>query len=220
MKTVILIFTLLGLTFAFQNCSQPSSQVVFSDKVLTLLNSQNGQPFDGKIYLLIGSQCPDMTNIRAKIILNSSTSGELVRENCQDQAPMAIGPSDFQINTSNSDQLMYGGVDYLAQVPAGAILVDISAVFLSAEGGYNYQVMQYFGTPADSLQNLTLSQLQLYENGIPIGPAHSYHLDIATYGMGRFNYWTDSGQYALYFSSSDNTDPRSNGRVYSARPGP
>jgi len=54
------------------------------------------------------------------------------------------------------------------------------------------------------------SSLKLFENGKPLGPAHSLHDDIRNVGLGRYSHW--SGY--IYFSSSDNSDPRSNGRMY------
>lgn len=57
------------------------------------------------------------------------------------------------------------------------------------------------------------SRLQLYEQGRPIGPAHTIHQEIADTGSGGFSHW----QSTIYFSASDNTDPRTNGRSYEAR---
>lgn len=51
---------------------------------------------------------------------------------------------------------------------------------------------------------------QLLENGIPLGPGNSAHDDIRTLGQGRYSFWYKS----LYFSASDNSDPRTNGRRY------
>jgi hypothetical protein len=51
----------------------------------------------------------------------------------------------------------------------------------------------------------------LLENDQPLGPAHSEHDSIGDLGEGRFSIWNDT----IYFSASDNTDPRSNGRSYS-----
>jgi hypothetical protein len=48
------------------------------------------------------------------------------------------------------------------------------------------------------------------EDGRPLGPAHSFHDTIRNQGRGRFSHW-HSG---LYFSTSDGSDPRANGRVY------
>jgi len=54
------------------------------------------------------------------------------------------------------------------------------------------------------------SRLQVLEDGVPLGPAHAPHSDIADEGGGRYSHWGDS----LLFSSSDNSDPRTNGRAY------
>lgn len=48
------------------------------------------------------------------------------------------------------------------------------------------------------------------EDGVPLGPGNARHDDIRTRGGGRFSFWYDY----VYFSSSDNTDPRTNGRRY------
>ena len=56
------------------------------------------------------------------------------------------------------------------------------------------------------------SNLELRENGLLLGPAHSVHADIRSQGHGRFSHWYN----ALYFSTSDGTDPRVNGRAYVA----
>jgi SAM-dependent methyltransferase len=51
----------------------------------------------------------------------------------------------------------------------------------------------------------------LYENGIPFLEAHVPHGYIRTEGGGLFSHWQDS----LFFSTSDNSDPNTNGRRYS-----
>ena len=49
------------------------------------------------------------------------------------------------------------------------------------------------------------------ENGRPLaGPANALHDDVRTLGGGRFSFWYDY----VYFSTSDNSDPRTNGRRY------
>ena len=55
------------------------------------------------------------------------------------------------------------------------------------------------------------SSLQLFEDGRPLGPAHSAHADIRLLGRGRFSHWGP----AVYFSTSDNSNPSTNGRRYS-----
>jgi hypothetical protein len=55
------------------------------------------------------------------------------------------------------------------------------------------------------------SSIRLFENGEALTPAHSIHSDIRRLGEGRFSHWFDR----VYFSTSDNSDPRTNGRTYS-----
>ncbi|HRJ68251.1 MAG TPA: hypothetical protein PK812_01475 [Beijerinckiaceae bacterium] len=50
----------------------------------------------------------------------------------------------------------------------------------------------------------------LKENDLRLGAPRSLHQDIRTIGNGRYSVWA---RY-LYFSTSDNTDPRTNGRAY------
>jgi glycosyltransferase involved in cell wall biosynthesis len=56
-----------------------------------------------------------------------------------------------------------------------------------------------------------LSRLCLFEDGKPLGSAHSIHDDIRKLGNGKYSHWSNS----IYFSTSDNSDPRTNGRTYS-----
>jgi hypothetical protein len=55
------------------------------------------------------------------------------------------------------------------------------------------------------------SSLTLFENGVPLTCPHSFHDDIRSLGGGRFCHYG----YYIYFSTSDNSDPRTNGRTYS-----
>jgi hypothetical protein len=71
--------------------------------------------------------------------------------------------------------------------------------------GYSYELQ--YGAPSDQVAN---SQLMLLENGRPLKP-HQAHVLIGSDGLGRFSHW---GAHGLLFSSSDNTDPRTNGREY------
>jgi hypothetical protein len=56
----------------------------------------------------------------------------------------------------------------------------------------------------------TRSPLIIYEDGRPLGPAHNTFADINNLGAGRFSHFTDK----IIFSSSDNSDPNTNKRMY------
>jgi hypothetical protein len=54
------------------------------------------------------------------------------------------------------------------------------------------------------------SMLILLEDEIPLAAPHIAHDEIRRLGRGRYSHWGRR----IYFSTSDNTDPRSNGRRY------
>jgi len=78
----------------------------------------------------------------------------------------------------------------------------------SKVNGHAYAVM--LDTFGDTIENLRGSQLLVCEDKFLLGPAHAILGDIIGSGRGRFLHW----QTQLVFSSSDNTDPNSNGRSY------
>jgi hypothetical protein len=82
------------------------------------------------------------------------------------------------------------------------------------DAGNAYYVVQSFGTNADNSTNPTQSTLRIYENGVELIPPHSTHNDIETIGQGRFSHWADGTFVALYFSASDNSNPKTNGKTY------
>ena len=57
------------------------------------------------------------------------------------------------------------------------------------------------------------STLRVFEDGRELGRPHSVHQDIFDQGAGRYSHWGNT----LIFASSDNTDPRTNGRSYTVR---
>ena len=76
-------------------------------------------------------------------------------------------------------------------------------------------VLSYIATAAvpgasDDTTAPRRSNYSLCENDRLLGPAHSDHAEISELGGGRFSHW-GSG---LIFSTSDNSDPNTNGRTY------
>ncbi|MFZ4855515.1 MAG: class I SAM-dependent methyltransferase [Desulfuromonadaceae bacterium] len=66
---------------------------------------------------------------------------------------------------------------------------------------------------ADSNDSHRKSTLRMYEGTDMMSFAHSTHRAIHRYGAGRYSHWNGN----LYFSTSDNSDPNTNGRIYSIR---
>lgn len=63
---------------------------------------------------------------------------------------------------------------------------------------------------ADDGEHASRSTLLLYEDDKLLQPAHAMHEDIRNLGGGCYSHWKDM----LYFSTSDGSDPNTNGRVY------
>jgi hypothetical protein len=81
---------------------------------------------------------------------------------------------------------------------------------IRAEEGHCFIASMDFGEEGDKSTG-NKSMLVLFENGQPLGPPRSMHADIRREGGGRYSHWT---RETLYFSASDSTDPRTNGRRY------
>lgn len=78
-------------------------------------------------------------------------------------------------------------------------------------GGNAWQYLALIpGSISESDDAPNRSRLEMTEDGHPLGPAHSEHANIVEKGMGRYSHW----QSSLIFSTSDNSDPNTNGRAY------
>ncbi len=104
-----------------------------------------------------------------------------------------------EISTNGGDQW----VDYHVDTPLrawGFLVTGCDFIAGTAQG--------YFG-----------AEMTIYEDGRPLGPSHSLFNTIRDNGSGAYSYqctappWTRS----LLFSTSDNSDPRSNNHTYSVR---
>jgi len=72
-------------------------------------------------------------------------------------------------------------------------------------------VAGWFYSDGDSDESSGASPLRVFEDGRAIGKPHSDHQEINELGGGLYSHWGG----ALRFSTSDNSDPRSNGHRYS-----
>jgi hypothetical protein len=70
-----------------------------------------------------------------------------------------------------------------------------------------------FSGLADSVDNNERSPIEVFEDEKRLGPPHSVHKDIWAVGRGRYSHWRNDGAIFV-FSSSDNSDPQTNGRAY------
>lgn len=102
------------------------------------------------------------------------------------------------------------------QAPAQADMVNLTGPFSREEGECwiarlrDLPQSQQLEAEADTDNATQRSVWTLLEDGKPLGPAHTSHATIRSYGRGAFSHWKRD----LYFSTSDGTDPNSNGRRY------
>jgi hypothetical protein len=77
--------------------------------------------------------------------------------------------------------------------------------------GYAYKApLPSLAGLSDTEADLFHSPVLLCEDNMVLGPPHSFHAEIARLGFGRFSHFGDG----VVFSSSDYSDPNSNGRQY------
>jgi hypothetical protein len=101
--------------------------------------------------------------------------------------------------------------------PDGAameMLLVITPVHRHAYRAQTYTLASY----ADSDLNNQRSPVIVYEDMTPLGPGRAQRAEVEDLGRGRFYHSTVAGapeswRYVV-FSTSDNSDPRTNGRIY------
>jgi hypothetical protein len=76
--------------------------------------------------------------------------------------------------------------------------------------GFAVSSLPKFNDQSDNSESPRRSSAVLCEDGQAIGHGHSAHAEIAQKGSGNYSHWSGT----LYFSSSDNSDPNTNGRRY------
>jgi hypothetical protein len=106
--------------------------------------------------------------------------------------------------------LDYGGAT-MAWVFRGDQLRNNLLFALQEKGGGYIAELPELKEHANNESSLNRSRLVVYEDGKPLGPPHSPFDEIRKAGKGRYNHWKD----IIFFTASDNSDPRSNSRTYS-----
>lgn len=104
------------------------------------------------------------------------------------------------------------GSRYRAPIaPPGAVL-QLSGCHKLVPEGFLYTCKAHLLRDLeDTVATAQHSPVLVYENDRPLGPGHSQHHEIETVGLGRYSHWTGMG---ILLSTSDNSDPNTNGRDY------
>jgi hypothetical protein len=83
--------------------------------------------------------------------------------------------------------------------------------------GFSYRTISYLlAKYADASEDNMRSPVMLYEGLKPLGPARSYIRDVQNVGLGHFIFvrFGEDPRSHVVISTSDNSDPRTNGRKY------
>jgi hypothetical protein len=112
----------------------------------------------------------------------------------------------FALLVANIGLLVIGAYSpsVISRIDSSAIKTEIGFARVVAVPFESY----FFELPSDGVSNR--SKLRLFEEGKELGEPHAPHADVRERGAGRYSHWYRQ----IWFSSSDNTDPRINGRRY------
>jgi len=126
---------------AFQNCTKMVTRGGGQTEV-----QGNGHPYDGKVYVQTGPQCPDLSDVHAVIRTSSATRARLEKDNCAPLAvPQDLDDSQFDVDESNPNVLYYGSRRFeVVQAPAAP-----ANIGLVANGGFDMGISGFmaYGNP-------------------------------------------------------------------------
>lgn len=112
-------------------------------------------------------------------------------------------PSHNDVNSARKSDIKLGDAEYI-----------LDSNVIEHESGYCWVIdLSHLPIEGDNSSQPNRSDYVLYEDGQPAGAGHSSHDFIRNVGKGFFSHWGKT----LLFSTSDNSDPRSNGRTYSLK---
>ncbi len=94
--------------------------------------------------------------------------------------------------------------------PGKAVRIRLRRPFRAGGGRCWQKALPKLAGVADGPEHPRRSPAIVFEDGLPLGPAHSGHEEIRKRGGGRYSHWGGD----LYFSASDGSDPNTNGRAY------
>lgn len=153
------------------------------------------------------SPCPTINNIYTR------TAALTKKTNTQVQAVVTVTWAEGALTHSARQTTIFGRYTQNSFTCTKHAIAIGSA---GSDGGFAWIIGGTYGTPADNSNYPTQSILRIFENSTELGPAHSLHADIRTLGLGRFSHWslTDGSGESIRFSSTDNSNPKTNGRTY------
>jgi len=167
--------------------------------------------------IYIGSRLLELLpEIFGCIVVNVATAGSryfIVLEKTDSHKSLGAYELDFISRDLTRNLLRTSIIDGLKSVEFSSIKFEHESdncylIRLGAHPDFNRLL-----SISDNNESPSRSPVSLLEDGVEIGPSHSTHASIRNEGMGAFSHWGDS----ILFSTSDNSNPNNNGRVYEIR---
>lgn len=104
---------------------------------------------------------------------------------------------------------------FVSTTPKGSVVIQLLPPFEihNRAAIFNQNAVRRLNDLGDdpNLEGDSRSPVVIYENNWQLGPGHNTFADVSYYGAGRFSHLKESG---IIFSSSDASDPNTNGRKY------
>ncbi|MHC2438599.1 hypothetical protein [Bradyrhizobium sp. USDA 4451] len=137
-----------------------------------------------------------------------------------DGRPGKQEPGKVPFRISSSARVLIGSAFFALMSSAALYLVPASPLDPSLiRGAFRLYKGHAYLIPVKYVDG-ALEAARLYEDDKLLGPANSVQQEIIDKGAGRFAFYRDTWNYfgpALMFSTSDNSDPNTNGRKYHLR---
>ena len=186
----------MHVRLAFSVAAHLEPEILIIDEVLAVGDAEFQKKCLGKMNEITGG---------GRTVLFVSHNQDAVARLCQRAILLESGRLILDGSTDEVFSQYFSSIDRLN------VEMALDPARVMPDGGVAWKIdLSAFPSAGDSHSDFTQSKAVVFEDGKKLGPPHALHETIRHTGMGAYSHW---GTY-LYFSSSDNTDPRSNGRAY------
>ncbi len=189
----------MHVRLAFSVAAHLEPEILIIDEVLAVGDAEFQKKCLGKMNQIAGG---------GRTVLFVSHNQEAVVRLCQRAILLESGKLTWDGSTKEAF------AHYLSSLDRVQIELTLDSSRMIQETGYAWLVdLADSDIYGDTLENFTGSKYILYEDNVKLASPHSLHDNIRNYGNGAYSHWGTK----LYFSTSDNTNPRTNGRAYALR---
>ena len=186
----------MQVRLAFSVAAHLEPEILIIDEVLAVGDAEFQKKCIGKMSEVTGM---------GRTVLFVSHNKDAVARLCPRAILLEAGRLKWDGPTEETFSHYFSSMDRLN------IDLEINSSKMFPESGFAWIVdLSDYEIYGDTLENFTGSKYILYEDGVKLTSPHSLHDEIRNYGNGMYSHWGTK----LYFSTSDNSNPKTNGRTY------